>query len=216
MNEVRRRSVWFYLFGCTPTTAVLLFVLVALVLVPMLFSVWAPGGGAGSRSTIRLPSVRDGGAWVLLSGERWGRSTDTDGNGVADCFRAGGALGDLFAAPGYERACSRHALGLVARLRGIRPLDDAFRDALTEAAAFKHERGWLPLSVTDTDGDGSADCVVVRDPMGLALRRSGATCPYDERSLPAPLESHTRETEFDALLQLERRIRQSVESGESG
>jgi len=203
MADRERRSVWFYLFGCTPTTGVLLAVLAFLILLPVFLTRWS---WSDEPRAFRLPNERTGRAYALL-GDDWGWSKDVDSDGGQDCFSAGGPLGARLAAAGHESACSSSGAGWIARIRGIPPLDDEFRGALDRAARFKRERGWLPLSVTDVDGDGAVDCVVTRDPMGLVLGREGVRCPFEESSLAGPIGSSDRLAEFQALLGLDEAIR---------
>ena len=208
MGEEKRRSLWFYLVGCTPTTFVLLGILFVLVMGPALLNVVSTRLHPPEPRRFDLPVDRTGDPWLFAS-DSWHWSTDLDGDGRPECLRQPVTRGPQFVVPGKRKECLRL---LTMRLFSGRPreLNEELRDALAAVNTFKLEQGWIPVSVVDTDADGRPDCVLDQQGRGVVLRRKGATCPGDEYSLPEPLETHPRLADLERLFELESAVRNAM------
>ena len=211
MTEEKKRGVWFFLFGCSPMTLfALLGILVGLVLLPPLISVGVRRLNPPEPQVYELRSVLDGRSWMMVKG-RWRSTVDSNDDGVPDCFIRVASGKDFFVTPDRKEKCVSVVVGLLGRIHGRLSMSSNMRAALQKADEFKRERGWLSISVVDSDGDLSPDCVLDRFG-GVIARRDGRSCLTDDISIPASLELHEHRIEFEQLFQLENAVRRTVAS----
>lgn len=210
MSDDKPRGIWFFLFGCSPmTTLVLLAILGGLVVGPVILRTVMLRLDPPEPRSYALPTEETGRPWVWI-GDRWRFVVDGDDDGTADCLVTAGSGREFFVADGWTPGrCVGGVIGILGRMRGAVDMSPELRDALTRAMSYKTERGWQGVSAVDADADERPDCVLYRYGAVIA-RRSGSTCPGDELSLPVPLEDHERLDELRELHRLESEIRRNV------